>query len=219
VYRSEAIAFASLAADTSWMAHDSTRHYEYFPYVNPGHYVLYDFVAKPEQRKLREYYRQGLLQAMQRGTKNVFHYGVPPIWVSNNLATGLITQALWYKRMSGSPEFDDLLFAARDWLFGRNPWGQSFLVGVPVNGGYPTDPHSVVGKELGIQLKGALVDGPVYGSIFANLRGLRLTKEDRFAPFQSDQFVYHDDLGDYSTNEPTIDGTASMLYILAYFSK
>ncbi|MGH2568891.1 MAG: glycoside hydrolase family 9 protein, partial [Bacteroidota bacterium] len=111
------------------------------------------------------------------------------------------------------------LFAGRDWLLGRNPWGQSFVIGVPEHGSYPTDPHSVVWKELDIRLTGALVDGPVYGSIFGSLRGLRLTREDRFAAFQSELFVYHDDLGDYSTNEPTIDGTASMLYILAWFAR
>jgi hypothetical protein len=27
--------------------------------------------------------------------------------------------------------------------------------------------------------------------------------------------VYHDDYGDFSTNEPTMDGTASLIYLLA----
>jgi hypothetical protein len=27
--------------------------------------------------------------------------------------------------------------------------------------------------------------------------------------------VYHDDYGDYVTNEPTMDGTASLIYLLA----
>jgi len=27
--------------------------------------------------------------------------------------------------------------------------------------------------------------------------------------------VYHDDIGDYSTNEPTMDGTASLSYCLS----
>src|SRR5678815_1287304 len=33
--------------------------------------------------------------------------------------------------------------------------------------------------------------------------------------FQSGLAVYHDDYGDYSTNEPTMDGTASLVYLLA----
>jgi hypothetical protein len=35
------------------------------------------------------------------------------------------------------------------------------------------------------------------------------------ATFQSNLAVYHDDYGDYSTNEPTMDGTASLIYLLA----
>lgn len=219
LYLNEAIKYSVLAADSSWMGKDTARHYEYFPYVNPGHYELFPHVNNNVKMVLKNFYRQGLLKAKKQAEQNTFHYGVPFIWVSNNLATGLITQAIWYKKMSGSNEFDDLLFAARDWLLGRNPWGQSFIIGMPEKGSHPTDPHSVVTKELSMKLTGALVDGPVYGSIFSNLKGLRLTKEDRFAKFQSSAVVYHDDIGDYSTNEPTIDGTASLLYIFAYFSR
>src|SRR5690606_36708504 len=35
------------------------------------------------------------------------------------------------------------------------------------------------------------------------------------AEFQSDLAVYHDDFGDYTTNEPTMDGTASLIYLLS----
>ena len=38
---------------------------------------------------------------------------------------------------------------------------------------------------------------------------------DKYADFQSDLVVYHDDVGDYSTNEPTMDGTASLIYLMA----
>ena len=36
-----------------------------------------------------------------------------------------------------------------------------------------------------------------------------------YAAFQNGNVVYHDDIGDYSTNEPTLDGTAGLSY---YFS-
>ena len=60
-----------------------------------------------------------------------------------------------------------------------------------------------------------VVDGPVYGSIYKNLIGITLYQPDEYATFQSDLVVYHDDYGDYSTNEPTMDGTASLIYLLA----
>ena len=39
-------------------------------------------------------------------------------------------------------------------------------------------------------------------------RACTLTEPDEFAKFQNKHVVYHDDIGDYSTNEPTMDGTA-----------
>jgi peptidoglycan/xylan/chitin deacetylase (PgdA/CDA1 family) len=47
------------------------------------------------------------------------------------------------------------------------------------------------------------------------LKGIHLSKEDAFREFQSDLAVYHDDWGDYSTNEPTMDGTAGLTYYLS----
>jgi peptidoglycan/xylan/chitin deacetylase (PgdA/CDA1 family) len=59
------------------------------------------------------------------------------------------------------------------------------------------------------------VDGPVYTSIYNNLIGIQLHDPDVYSEFQSNLAVYHDDYGDYSTNEPTMDGTASLIYLLA----
>ncbi|MDE6224933.1 MAG: glycoside hydrolase family 9 protein [Muribaculaceae bacterium] len=67
---------------------------------------------------------------------------------------------------------------------------------------------------MNIDLKGGLVDGPVYANIFNSLRGVHLEREDMFAPYQNSVVVYHDDYHDYSSNEPTMDGTASMTYFL-----
>jgi len=64
---------------------------------------------------------------------------------------------------------------------------------------------------------GGLVDGPVYGKVFNSLIGLHLENEDEFAKFQTAHVVYHDDIGDYSTNEPTMDGTAGAIYLMAHF--
>ena len=47
--------------------------------------------------------------------------------------------------------------------------------------------------------------------------GLTLTHADAFAAFQPRDIVYHDDVGDYATNEPTMDGTADAITLLAHF--
>jgi hypothetical protein len=70
-------------------------------------------------------------------------------------------------------------------------------------------------------VRGALVDGPVYRRIFDALKGVSITEPDPIAPFQDERAVYHDDVKDYSTNEPTMDGTASavLLWLLKADSK
>jgi endoglucanase len=55
------------------------------------------------------------------------------------------------------------------------------------------------------------VDGPVYERIFKSLKGVSVTEPELLAPFQSELAVYHDDVKDYSSNEPTMDGTASAI--------
>ncbi|HVF96641.1 MAG TPA: glycoside hydrolase family 9 protein, partial [Flavisolibacter sp.] len=89
------------------------------------------------------------------------------------------------------------------------------VYGLPLNGDTPSDPHSAFTHLKNYSIDGGLVDGPVYGSIYKNLIGIKLYQPDEYEPFQSDLAVYHDDYGDYSTNEPTMDGTASLIYLLA----
>jgi len=97
--------------------------------------------------------------------------------------------------MSGDTSYQRLMSAHRDWLLGRNPWGVSQFIGIPDSRGVtPCFPHSAIFLEKGIVIKGGLVDGPVYASIFNSLKGIRLSREDKFSAFQSDYLVYHDDV-------------------------
>ena len=89
------------------------------------------------------------------------------------------------------------------------------VYGLPINADTPVDPDSAFTDIGHYAIDGGLVDGPVYTSIYKNLIGIKLYEPDEYAEFQSDLAVYHDDYGDYSTNEPTMDGTASLIYLLA----
>src|SRR5690606_32307693 len=124
-------------------------------------------------------------------------------------------QSQMYHKLTGDTDFLEMEAALRDWLFGCNPWGTSMVVGLPGDGDSPLSPHSSLLVLEGYQTYGGLVDGPVYGSIYNSLIGIKLTQGDSYAEFQSDLVVYHDDVGDYSTNEPTMDGTASLIYYLS----
>jgi peptidoglycan/xylan/chitin deacetylase (PgdA/CDA1 family) len=115
-----------------------------------------------------------------------------------------------YRDISADPAYSQMEASLRDWLLGCNPWGTSMIVGFPASGIAPRDPHSAFSHLHGYRIDGGLVDGPVAGSIFSGLLGIHLSKPDAFEAFQSGLAVYHDDWGDYSTNEPTMDGTASL---------
>ena len=83
-----------------------------------------------------------------------------------------------------------------------------------------TQTPAVVGEAIARTLtgplsqRGGLLDGPVYRSIFQNLRGIHLHEPDEYAPFNTGHVVFHDDFGDYSTNEPIMDGTGMLTYLL-----
>ncbi len=216
-YLKHAKEYAREIGATSWMPRDTTEHYEYYPFVNVGHFALYPHVDAAFQDTLARYYRAGLDAARERARQNPYRIGVPFIWCSNNLTTALITQGLLYERMTGDTQYHDFIIAQRDWLLGRNPWGTSMFTGIPEDGDYPRDVHTSVWALTHREAQGGLVDGPVYATIYNSLSGLELSEPDEFAPFQTDYVVYHDDIGDYSTNEPTMDGTAGAVYMMAHF--
>lgn len=168
----------------------------------------------PAPAQLAAFYRSGLDRVVSRAD-NAFRIGIPFIWCSNDLVASFATQAILYRTMTGDSSYVAYEQAALDWLLGTNPWGTSMVIGIPRDGDYPEDPHSVITKELGVLHTGALVDGPVYRTIFENLAYVRLHEPDEYAQFNTGRIVYHDDLGDYSTNEPITDGTANLLYLFA----
>ncbi|MDZ7797177.1 MAG: glycoside hydrolase family 9 protein [Candidatus Marinimicrobia bacterium] len=197
------------------MGADTARHYQWYPFFNAGHYEAASLPEFSEKDHLISLYREGLERIYQRGKDNAFCMGIPFIWCSNNFVAAALSQSALYKKLSNDTKYEEMEAALRDWLFGCNIWGSSMIVGMPQYGDFPEDPHSSFTHLYDMKIDGGLVDGPVYASIFNDLEGLRLLDEDEYAQFQSNLVVYHDDAGDYSTNEPTMDGTASLVYYLA----
>jgi hypothetical protein len=215
----DALQFAAKEPVTPWMGADTANHYQWYPWHNNGHYATWRVAREAKdraaQRRMAEYYKRGL-EAVKGKADNGFLLGIPFIWCSNNLMTSFATQALLYRRMTGDASYRAYEQAALDWLFGTNPWGVSMVIGFPRGGTWAHDPHSAVAPRLGVEtLRGGLLDGPVYRSIFSNLKGIALHDPDEYARFNTGRMVYHDDIGDYSTNEPIMDGTANLTYLLA----
>jgi hypothetical protein len=194
------------------MGKEQTGHYQYYPFMNVGHFRLYDLVDRDFKKVLAAYYREGIERCVQAGERNPYRIGAPFIWCSNNLTVALVTQCLLYELMTGDRQFHDFAAKQRDWLLGRNPWGYSMFGGVGKVA--PQHPHLMTMELTKRPVMGGLVDGPVYERIFKSLKGVTITEPDPLAQFQGPA-VYHDDSQDYSSNEPTMDGTASAILMWA----
>jgi endoglucanase len=212
-YLDDAARFAQLAATEGWFDQQEIGHYQYYPFMNIGHFRLYDLVDDQLRANLAGYYREQIEHCVKRGAANPYRFGVPFIWCSNNLAVALVTQCELYERMTGDARYRQFSGKQRDWLLGRNPWGLSMFTEIPAGGRHPTDVHIWATKLLKRSVRGGLVDGPVAERIFGSLRGVKITEPDPLAEFQDERAVYHDDFQDYATNEPTMDGTASAILL------
>ncbi|HBB00573.1 MAG: cellulase [Bacteroidetes bacterium GWD2_45_23] len=216
-YLTQAVNYGRMEPVTPWMGADSARHYQWYPFVNLANYHL---SAQNSDLRARDEFvrnmRTGLQRVKERAEGDAFLNGIPFIWCSNNLTVGFITQCRLYHEITGDDAFLEIETAMRDWLLGCNPWGTSMIVGYPQQGDTPVDPHSAFTHLHQMPVTGGIVDGPIYNSIFSSLIGIYLANADEYADLQSDYVVYHDDYADYSTNEPTMDGTASLTYYLGY---
>ncbi len=200
---------------TPWMEQHRARHYQYYPFVNLGHALLAQSKDTILSAKFAVFMKQGLTTLQKFTSNDPFPIGIPFIWCSNNLVVAAATQARLYRQITGDRQFEKLEAALTDWLFGCNPWGTSMICGLPSFGDYPEDPHSAITYWMKQTTYGGLVDGPVYQEIYKSLIGITLLHADSYKAFQGGKAVYHDDNGDYSTNEPTMDGTASLSFLLS----
>ncbi len=204
--------YATLAADENWMGKEQTGHYQFYPFMNVGHFRLYDSVDDGFKKVLAGYYRSGIERCMAAGGKNPYRIGVPFIWCSANLTVALATQCAMYERMTGDTRYRAFAARQRDWLLGRNPWGTTLFT--EIGSVFPTDVHLMTTQLTKRSVRGALVDGPVYDRIFKSLKGVTIREPDPLAAFQG-AAVYHNDMHDYSSNEPTMDGTAAAILMFA----
>ena len=218
-YRTEAIDYARRAPVTPWMGADSARHYQWYPFMNMGHYrIARNFGGKVSAEFIRNM-RSGIQRVYERGKDHPFMFGIPGIWCSNNLTTAMLTQCILYRELTGDTTYQEMEGSLRDWLLGCNPWGVSMIVELPKGGTFPTQPHSFIIKYKMGNTTGGLVDGPVYSTIFGGLLGIHTDGGVNYEEFQPGDLVYHDSTHDYSTNEPTMDGTASLTFPLSYYQR
>lgn len=174
-----------------------------------AHYKISQFDPSYSQ------YIYGNLNHFNSKIKNsLFREGMKYSWGSTNSFLGICLQAILYNKITGSEEFDSLNIFQRDFILGKNPWGLSFIYNIGSQ--FSKNLHSQIAFFNGGYLPGALTAGPAPLSI---LKNYNINRENfKFNEFNSDSVKYYDDVMDYITNEPTIVGNATALFVFGCFS-
>jgi endoglucanase len=136
---------------------------------------------------------------------------------------GMIATVAMYDKVTGSMAYQAFANAQRDWLFGANPWGTSFMVGIGQR--YPHCMQHQIANLAGSRNgreqidTGAVVNGPNSAKLFRGRLGgrqdgmRRCPKDgrDRYAAFTGHGSRYIDDVRAWQTNEPAIDMTGAAI--------
>ena len=210
--------YAAIIGNWSWMERDTASHYEMYPFVNMGHYTFWQVGNRKDKQEAIAYYEHNLEQIQKKASKNPYGVGHLFIWCSNNLAAAVATQAMLYEKMTGSKKYRPLMQDHVNWLLGLNPWGSSMITEIPENADTPLDVHMPFWSIKKVAIKGSLVDGPLWATIHDKMLGINLSEPDEYEHLQPKHIKYWDDWMDYSTNEPTLDGSAELLLILIHLS-
>jgi len=161
-----------------------------------------------------KYIYQNLNQYRKTSNKSFLHEGLKYSWGTTNTFLGVSLQSILYKKLTGSNEFDSLNIFQRDYILGRNPWGVSFVYNIGTN--FVKNLHSQVAFFNNGYLPGALTAGPSPSNLLENYKIQRMDND--YNEFNSDEVEYFDDRMDYITNEPTIVGNATALFVFGFFS-
>lgn len=215
----DARAYAKIIGNWSWMERDTASHYEMYPFVNMGHYALWQVGNSADKKEMISYYEHNLENIKRRAEENPYGVGHLFIWCSNNLAAAVSTQAMLYEEMTGSKKYRTLMQDHINWLLGLNPWNSSMITEIPENADTPVDVHMPFWRIYKEPIKGSLVDGPLWSTIHDKMIGVTLSEPDEYAHLQPQHIKYMDDWADYSTNEPTLDGSAELLLVLTKLSR
>ncbi|MDJ0463957.1 glycoside hydrolase family 9 protein [Streptomyces sp. H27-C3] len=135
-------------------------------------------------------------------------------------AFGLNATARLYRGVTGDRSYDAFGTQQRNWSFGANPWGVSFMVGVGEN--FEQCPHHQIANIKKSTAIGAVVNGPNSEDLFTHGLGDNLDRMnpcppdavDRNEEFTGRGSRYVDDVRSWQSSEPADDFAAIATYAL-----
>jgi hypothetical protein len=171
-----------------------------------------DYIIAKQDTSYTDFLRKSLINYSKVSAKHLFGEGVGLYWGSNMTLLGVALTNILYKRLTGDSQFDKLAAIHEDYMLGRNQWGLSFIHGEGTV--YPKHLHHQVGYFNKGNLPGGFAGGPVMKSVYGDLK-LDYKSHDRFSRFQTEEAYYRDAYVDYITNEPTISGNVTAIFVFA----
>jgi endoglucanase len=162
-----------------------------------------------------------LAEPIRRSASDARGPGAAFAYALEDFGNGTIEQSLGAaavclaaRRLAGKDQ-EDCVEVARNqlhWLFGQNPFGVSFQIGVGSK--FPQHPHHALASTAHIVLEGAIVGGPTGIDV---IRGELPVPgaNDPYAKWSTDALFYEDNEGDWVVNEPAIDFTGPLLFVMA----
>lgn len=200
-YLADAVIYGDSAKQDQWWSWGDVN--------SLAHYKISKVVPR-----FKEYLRSSINYFNIKKDSSLFNEGVNYTWGTTTLFLGTALQAILYKSLTGNEQFDSLIILQRDYILGRNPWGLSFISGIGSN--FPEHIHSQIAFFNHGNLPGALAAGAAPVSI---INKYNISHTDTSFSFFNSQFeAYFDDWNDYITNEATIFGNATALFVFGYFS-
>jgi len=202
-YLKEASLYADSAKSDYWWSWGDINSF--------AHYKL----AKVNPR-FKSYIQNTIEHLRKVASKKLFNESAGDSWGSNTALLGTILQIILLNDLEQENSFRDLLYSQRDFIFGRNQWGITFINGAGNN--YPRHFHSQIAYFNNGNLPGAVAAGPISKEKFDKYK-ITLKNPDKYSRFQTKEAVYHDDNADWVTNEPTITSNATALFAIGYFAQ
>jgi endoglucanase len=163
----------------------------------------------------------------ERAEADIFHAGaVYDDFDADSHTFGMLTTEALYRRASGDDAYRAFATEQRNWVFGANAWGVSFMVGVGT-----TFPHCMQHQVANLSgstdgtapvATGAVVNGPNDRELFADGLGDRFDEMvvcppggDDYQTFTGHGSRFVDDVRSWQTDEPALDMTGNALLAAA----
>ena len=177
--------------------------------------ALAQFRIAEHNPRFKNYLQNNLIVFNANKDKMIFGEGTSYSWGTTNTLLGIALQAILWKKLTKSTEYDTLKFFQRDYILGKNAWGISFISNLGKH--FSRNFHSQIAHFHNGYLPGAVSAGPAPKSILDNYKIQRSNFTD--SEFNSDTILYFDDKADYITNEPTIASNATAIFVFGELAR